>query len=465
MASQSRDLIILGSGPGGYVAAIRAAQLGRKVSIIERDALGGVCLNWGCIPSKALLRSAQLYTDMKHASNFGFGTGQLTVDFPRIIERSREVATKLSGGVNYLMRKNKVEVISGNGVLEKGNKVVVTDSAGKATTYDFKDIIIATGARPRPIPGVDIDGSVIHTSRTILEYKRLPQKMLVIGAGAIGIEFAYFFSSLGTQVTVVEMMEQILPVEDTEVAQTLEKVFTKNGMTIRTGTAVQDLKKIGNTVSATLKGKTSEEKWSGDACLVAIGILPNTESIGLDKVGIETNRGFIKVDELMRTNVPHHYAIGDVAGGPALAHKASHEGLVAAECASGKSKHPMRYDNIPGCTYCQPQVASVGLTERAAKEKGLKYRVGKIPFSAIGKAIAIGEQEGFVKVIVDEEVGEVLGVHIIHAEATELISEAAIIRSHEGIAASVLDTIHPHPTLSEATMEAMGLALGRPINF
>lgn len=465
MANQSRDLIVLGSGPGGYVAAIRAAQLGRQVAIVEREALGGVCLNWGCIPSKALLRSAQLYNDMKHASSFGFTTGNLGVDFKRIIERSREVATKLSGGVNYLMKKNKIEVISGNGVLEKGNKLVVTDSSKKSTTYEFKDIIIATGARPRPLPGIDVDGEVIHTSRTILENKRQPKKLLIIGAGAIGIEFAYFFNSLGTQVTVVEMADQILPVEDTEVAQTLEKVFVKNGMSIKTATGVENVKRSGDTVTATLKGKTGEEKWSGDACLIAIGILPNTENLGLDKVGIESNRGFIKVNELLQTNVPHHYAIGDVAGGAALAHKASHEGIIAAEVAAGKSKHPMKYDNIPGCTYCQPQVASVGLTEKAAKAKGLKYRVGKMPFSAIGKAIAIGEQDGFVKVLIDEDVGEVLGVHIIHAEATELISEAAIIRSHEGIAASVVDTIHPHPTLSEAVMEAMALALGRPVNF
>jgi dihydrolipoamide dehydrogenase len=465
MASQSRDLIVLGSGPGGYVAAIRAAQLGRQVAIVERESLGGVCLNWGCIPSKALLRSAQLFNDIKHASSFGFNTGEVSMDFKRIIERSREVASKLSGGVNYLMKKNKIEIISGNGVLEKGNKLVVTDSSKKSTTYEFKDIIISTGARPRPLPGIDVDGEVIHTSRTILEYKRLPKKMLIIGAGAIGVEFAYFFSTLGTQVTLVEMADQILPVEDTEVAQTLEKVFTKNGMTVRVATAVEGLKRTGPSVSATLKGKNGPEQWSGDACLIAIGIMPNTENIGLEKVGIETNRGFIKVDELLRTNVPHHFAIGDVAGGAALAHKASHEGIVAAEVAAGKSKHPMKYDNIPGCTYCQPQVASVGLTEKAAKAKGIKYRVGKMPFSAVGKAIAIGEQDGFVKVIIDDEVGEVLGVHIIHAEATELISEAAIIRSHEGIAASVLDTIHPHPTLSEAVMEAMGLALGRPINF
>ncbi len=465
MATQSKDLIILGSGPGGYVSAIRAAQLGRKVSIVERESLGGVCLNWGCIPSKALLRSAQLFNDFKHAPEFGFETGPVSFDFGKIIHRSRDVATKLSGGVNYLMRKNKIEVISGNGVLDKNNTLIVTDSSKKSTTYTFKDIIIATGARPRPFPGVDIDGSVIHTSRTILENKRLPKKLLVIGAGAIGIEFAYFFNSLGVQVTVVEMAEQILPVEDTEVAQALEKVFTKNGMTIRTSTGVEGLTRQGDVVTANLKGKTKTESWSGDACLIAIGIVPNTENIGLEKVGIETDRGFIKVDELMRTNVPHHFAIGDVAGGAALAHKASHEGVVAAEVAAGKSKHPMKYDNIPGCTYCQPQVASVGLTERAAKEKGIAYRVGKIPFSAIGKAIAIGEQEGFIKVIIDDQVGEVLGVHILHAEATELISEAAIIRSHEGIAASVVDTIHPHPTLSEGVMEAMALALGRPLNF
>jgi dihydrolipoamide dehydrogenase len=465
MATQSKDLIILGSGPGGYVSAIRAAQLGRKVSIVERESLGGVCLNWGCIPSKALLRSAQLFNDFKHASEFGFETGPVSFDFGKIIDRSRDVATKLSGGVNYLMRKNKIEVISGNGILDKNNTLIVTDSAKKSTTYSFKDIIIATGARPRPFPGVDIDGSVIHTSRTILENKRLPKKLLVIGAGAIGIEFAYFFNSLGVQVTVVEMADQILPVEDTEVAQALEKVFTKNGMTIRTATGVEGLTRQGDVVTANLKGKTKTESWSGDACLIAIGIVPNTENIGLEKVGIETNRGFIKVDELMRTNVPHHFAIGDVAGGAALAHKASHEGVVAAEVAAGKSKHPMKYDNIPGCTYCQPQVASVGLTERAVKEKGISYRVGKIPFSAIGKAIAIGEQEGFIKVIIDDQVGEVLGVHIIHAEATELISEAAVIRSHEGIAASVVDTIHPHPTLSEGVMEAMALALGRPLNF
>ncbi len=465
MSTQNRDLIVLGSGPGGYVAAIRAAQLGRNVTIIEKESLGGVCLNWGCIPSKALLRSAQLYHDMKRSKEFGIEAGPLKIDFPRVIDRSRDVAGKLSNGVSYLMRKNKIEVLMGEASLEAGNKLTLKEQGGKSTQYTFKDIIIATGARARSIPGVEIDGEVIHTYRTMLEYKRLPQKTLVIGAGAIGMEFAYFLNSLGSQVTVAEMLPQILPLEDTEVAGALQKVLEKNGMLIRTGVTVQDIKRSGKTVSATIKTKDGEERWSGDLCLIAIGVLPNTENIGLEKVGIKTEKNFIKVDQFLRTNVPHHYAIGDCVGGPMLAHKASHEGLVAAEAAAGKTLHPMRYDNIPSCTYCQPQVASVGITEQAAKAKGLKYKIGKIPFSAIGKAIAIGEPDGMIKVIIDAEVGEVLGVHILHSEATELIAEAAVIRSHEGIASSVLDTIHPHPTLSESVGEAMALALGRPINF
>lgn len=464
MSAQARDVIVLGSGPGGYVAAIRASQLGRKVTIVEREALGGVCLNWGCIPSKALLRSAQLYHDMKRSAEFGFETSGIKVDFPKIVQRSREVAGKLSGGVAFLMKKNKVEVIAGRGTLEGGKSLQVTDKDGKSTSYTYNDIIIATGARARPIPGVEVDGEVIHTARTILDFRRLPQKMLVVGAGAIGIEFAYFFSTLGTQVTVVEMLPQILPQEDTEIADGLAKILKKNGLTIKTGAAVSDLKRSGKVASATIKTKDGEEKWSGDACLLAIGVLPNTDNIGLEKVGVKTERGWIEVDDFMRTNVANHYAIGDVAGAPWLAHVASHEGLVAAEAMCGKAKHGMHYDNIPGCTYCQPQVASVGLTEQQVKEKGIKYKVGKVPFAAIGKAIAIGESDGMIKVIIDEEHGEVLGVHILHSEATELITEAAIIRSHEGIASSVLDTIHPHPTLSESISEAMALALGRPIN-
>lgn len=462
---ESKDLIVLGSGPGGYVAAIRASQLGRKVTIIEKESLGGVCLNWGCIPSKALLRSAQLYHDMKRAKDFGFVVDKIGVDFANIISRSRDVAGKLSGGVSYLMKKNKVEVINGIGTLQKGKVVRVKDSKGQETSYSFKDIIIATGARARNIPGIEPDGELIQTYRTMLEYKKQPEKVLVVGAGAIGIEFAYFLHTLGSKVTVVEMLDQILPVEDEEVARTLENHFKKSGMEIHTGCAVEGIAKKGKKVSANIKSKQGNVAWEGDLLLMAIGVLPNTENLGLEEVGIKTEKGYIKVDEFMRTNTPNHFAIGDVTGAPMLAHKASHEGLVAAEAACGKLAHPMKHDNIPGCTYCQPQVASVGFTEKALKEKGIKYRVGKIPFSAIGKAIAIGEPEGFIKVLIDEQVGEVLGVHILHAEATELIAEAVAIRTHEGIAASVLDTIHPHPTLSESVAEAMALALGRPINF
>jgi dihydrolipoamide dehydrogenase len=464
--TEALDLVVLGSGPGGYVAAIRASQLGRKVSIIERSELGGVCLNWGCIPSKALLKSAHLCEEMRHASDYGFEISGLKTDFPKIIDRSRQVADKLSGGVSYLMKKNKIEVINGSGRLVEKGKLAVKDSSGKESLYSYKDLLIATGARARTIPGLEIDGDLVHTYRTMLEYRKQPKKLLVIGAGAIGIEFAYFFNAIGTQVTVVEMMDQILPVEDTEVASTLEKILVKKGLTIKTGTAVADIKKSSKGVSATFKKGGSEESWSGDCCLISIGVVPNIEGLGLEEVGIKTGKGgFIEVDEYMRTSLANHYAIGDVVGGMLLAHKASHEGIVAAECASGKKMHPMKYDNIPACTYCYPQVASVGLTEKKAKEKGIKYKVGKIPFSAIGKAIAIGAPEGFIKVLIDEEVGEVLGVHILHNEATELIAEAAVIRSHEGIAGSVLDTIHPHPTLSESVMEAMALALGKPINF
>jgi dihydrolipoamide dehydrogenase len=463
--SEKKDLIVLGSGPGGYIAAIRASQLGRKVSIIEREALGGVCLNWGCIPSKALLRSAQLCHDMQHADEFGFEVDDFKIDFPKVIGRSRTVASKLSGGVNYLMKKNKVEIISGNGTLLKGNKIKVSSSTGD-TEYSFNDIIIGTGARPRTLPGISVDGEVIHTSRTILENKRLPQKMLIIGAGAIGIEFAYFFNAMGVNVTVVEMVNQVLPPEDTEIANELQKSLQKQGIQIKTSTKTENLKQSGKTVTADLVAEDgSKEPWTGDCCLLSIGVIPNTEEIGLEEVGIKTERGFIETDGYLRTNVPNHFAIGDCAGGILLAHKASHEGIIAAETACGQANGPMHYDNIASCTYCQPQVASVGLTERALKEKGIKYKVGKIPFQAIGKAIAIGEPEGMIKVLISEEVGEVLGVHIIHSEATELITEAAIIRSHEGIAASVVDTIHPHPTLSEAMSEAMALALGRPLNY
>ncbi|RME61263.1 MAG: dihydrolipoyl dehydrogenase [Candidatus Dadabacteria bacterium] len=462
---QEKDLIVLGGGPGGYVAAIRASQLGRKVTLVERESLGGICLNWGCIPSKALLQSAAVYHNIKRSKDFGFSCSNVKIDFPTIIDQSRQVASRLSNGVSFLMKKNKVEVIKGEGKLKPGNKLTVKEKGGKESTFSYKDIIIATGARSRPLPGVEVDGEIIHDYRTMLVHKKLPQKLLVVGAGAIGVEFAYFFSTLGTQVTLVEMMDQILPLEDKEVSKELEKIFTKRGLIVKTSSSVSNIKKGTKTVSALIKTKEGEEKWSGDALLIAIGVVPNSDNIGLEAVGIKTERGFIVVDKYMNTNVPDHYAIGDVIGPPLLAHVASHEGIIAAESACGVENHGMSYENIPACTYCQPQVASIGFTEEECKKRGLKYRVGKFPFSASGKAIAIREQEGFTKVLVDEELGEVLGVHIIHAEATELISEAAVIRSHEGVAASVLETVHPHPTLSETVMEAMALALGRPINF
>ncbi len=466
MSIESRDVIVLGSGPGGYVAAIRAAQLGKKVTIVERESLGGVCLNWGCIPSKALLKAGHLYHDMHHSKEYGFSAENITLDFPRVVARSREVAGKLTGGVSYLMKKNKVEVVFGNGKLRPGQLLEVTSSEGKVTTYKFNDIIIATGARPRTLPHIPVDGELIHTYRTLLEYKRLPKKTLVIGGGVIGVEFGYFHSAFGTEVTVVEMLDQILPFEDPEVAQGLQRIFSKKGMNIITGAAVTEVTKNGTTASATIKKKDgTTETWTGDLILCSIGVVPNTEQLGLEAVGIATDRGFIKTDAFLRTSVPHYYAIGDVvAGTPQLAHVASHEGMVAAETLAGHATQGMHYDNVPSCTYCQPQVASVGLNERQLKDKGIKYRVGKVPFSAIGKAIAIGEQDGFIKVLIDDTVGEVLGVHILHAEATELIAEAGIIRSHEGIAASVVDTIHAHPTLSESMMEAMAAALGRPVN-
>ena len=465
MAVENLDLVVLGSGPGGYVAAIRASQLGRKVTIIERENLGGVCLNWGCIPSKALLKSAQLYHDISRASEFGFDVSGVKLDFPRVIERSRNVANKMEGGVNYLMKKSKAQVIKGNGVLEGGNRIQVTDSAGRQSSYQYKDIILATGARARQFPGLEVDGKAVHTYRTILEHKVLPQKLLVVGAGAIGMEFAYFFSTFGTKVTVVEMADQVLPVEDKEIADNLQKIFVKRGVDVKCSAKITAIKQSNKVVTAEIDAGGNIEKWSGDCCLMAIGVVPNTENIGLDKAGVETDqRGFIATDEYMRTSASNHFAIGDVIGEPMLAHKASHEAQVAAEMACGTNPHPMDYDNIPGCTYCQPQVASIGMTEKALKEKGIKYRVGKVPFQAIGKAVAIGEPEGMIKVLIDDDIGEVLGVHILHSEATELIAEAVLMRTHEAIASSVVDTIHPHPTLSESMMEAMAAALGRPIN-
>jgi dihydrolipoamide dehydrogenase len=464
MSEEKRDLIVVGSGPGGYIAAIRGSQLGRKVTIIEKESLGGVCLNWGCIPSKALLKSAALYQKCHHASEFGLTIDSIKVDFPAIVKRSRDVSGKLSGGVTYLMKKNGIEVVYGNAKILPNQKLEVKDSKG-SKIFSFNDIIIATGARARTLPNVKIDGEKIHTYRTLLEYTVQPKKTLVVGGGVIGCEFAYFHQALGTEVTIVEPLKQILPMEDGEVSSALNKSFAKQGMTIKTGTLAKDIVRKGDTVTAVLEKDGKTEKWEGDCVLISVGVQANTEDLGLEEIGVELDRGFIKTDEFMQTSLPNHYAIGDVAGPPMLAHVASHEALIAVEYMTGHSEQGMHYDNIPSCAYCVPQVASVGITEEKAKEQGLNYKVGKVPFAAIGKAIAIGEAEGFTKMIIDAATEEILGVHIIHPEATELITQVATLRQLEGVASSFLETVHPHPTLSEAMLETAAVSLGRPLNF
>lgn len=466
MSAKNFDCVVIGSGPGGYVAAIRAAQLGMKTAVIEKEAPGGVCLNWGCIPTKAVLKSAEVFQTMKHAADYGLHVEGVQADFPGVINRSRKVVEKMTKGVEYLFRKNKIELIQGHGQFSSANEIQVISSSGAATSVGFKNAIIATGARARVIPSLPVDGERIITYRHALDLRTCPQKLLVIGAGAIGMEFAYFYNSFGAEVTVVEMMDSLLPIEDQEVSKALEKSFTKAGVKVKTKTGVESLSRQGQNVTAILKSGDKVEEWSGDYCLVAIGFQGNVESIGLESVGLTAEKSFIKVDEYYRTKVPHIYAIGDVIGAPMLAHVASHEGIIAVEAMAGLHPHPIDYKrNVPGATYCQPQVASIGLTEKAAKEAGYDVKVGRFPFTAIGKAVATNETEGFVKVVIDAKVEEVLGVHIIHPEATELIAEASIINSHEGIASSVLNTIHAHPTLSEAIMEAMGDALGRAIHI
>lgn len=465
MSDNRFDCIVIGAGPGGYVAAIRAAQLGLRVAVIEREAPGGVCLNWGCIPTKALLKTASLYESFQHAEDFGLSAGEAGYDFPKIIDRSRDVVSKMTKGVEFLFKKNKITLVMGSAKIKPGNFVTVRAANGEETVYEYGKLIIATGARARTLPHLPVDNERILTYRDALALKTQPKKMLVIGAGAIGIEFAYFFNSFGTEVTVVEVMDNILPIEDQDVSKALEKSFKKRKMQIKSKTMVESLTRSGDQVTATLRSGDSTETWTGDYCLVAIGVQGNVEELGLETIGIRPEKSFIQVDSFYRTQVPNVYAIGDIIGAPLLAHVASHEGIIAAEHLAEAHPHPMDYSNVPGCTYCQPQVASVGMTEAAAKETGRNIKVGKFPFTAIGKAVATAETEGFVKVVIDADVEEILGVHIIHAEATELIAEAGIARSHEGIASSVLNTVHAHPTLSEAVMEAMGDALGRAIHI
>lgn len=466
--SKKYDLVVLGGGPGGYVAAIRAAQLGYKTAIVEKDNLGGICLNWGCIPTKSLLKNAELYDLTKnHSDEFGLSFSDLKFDFNKIIKRSREVSEKIVKGVQFLMKKNKIDHIQGFGKFSAKNKLEILDKdQKKIDEVEGKHIIIATGARPRAVDAIPIDRKNIITSTEAMSLDKQPEKLIVIGAGAIGVEFAYFYNVLGTEVTIVEMLDNILPVEDKEVSDTLTRSFKKRGIKIHTGTKVEKAEVKGKSVIVTIEKNGKKEELKADKVLSAIGVQGNVEGIGLEDVGVEIERNHIKVDKnTYKTNVEGVYAIGDVIGPPWLAHVASHEGIHCIETIHGLNHPAIDYDSIPGCTYCQPQVASIGLTEAKAKEKGYDVKVGKFPYSASGKAGAIGEKEGFVKIIFDAKYGEILGAHIIGAEATEMIAEIGLAKSLEATYETILRTVHAHPTLSEMVMEAAGQAYGEAIHI
>jgi dihydrolipoyl dehydrogenase len=465
------DLIVLGSGPGGYVAAIRAAQLGLKTAIVERELLGGICLNWGCIPTKALLRTAEVFHYMKHADAYGLSNENPSFDIAKVVARSRAVAKQLNQGVVHLMKKNKITVVMGEGKLTAKDKLVVTGADGKTTELQARHIILATGARARDLPFAKADGKRIWTYRHAMTPPEMPTELLVIGSGAIGIEFASFYADLGAKVTVVEMLDRVVPVEDAEVSEQLAKSMKKQGLTILTSAGVESLKADAKGVAAKIKtsdGKTTEQRFSH--CIVAVGIVPNTETIGLEALGLKMTKGHVDTDPLCRTNVPGIWAIGDITAPPWLAHKASHEGVTAAEAIAkelGKDTHPHPTDpkNIPGCTYCRPQVASVGLTEAAAKEKGYSVKVGKFPAIGNGKAIALGETEGFVKTVFDAKTGELLGAHMIGAEVTELIQGYTVGKTAELVETDFINTVFPHPTLSEMMHESVLAAFGRVLHI
>jgi len=459
------DVIVLGSGPGGYVAAIRASQLKMKTALIERDRLGGICLNWGCIPTKALLKSAEMFEEFQHAASFGIKTGKSTIDFSAVIARSRSVADTNSKGVGFLMKKNKIEVIKGNGAFKDAHTLEVTGADGKKQAFTAKHIIIATGGRPRSIPGVEFDGNIIISSKEAMSLEKQPKSIVIMGAGAIGIEFAYFYNSIGTEVTVVEMLDQVLPIEDKDISRVVERSFKKAGIKIMTSTKVEGVKKLKNSVQVTVSNKGKSTVLSAEKALMAIGIRGNVENINLEDIGVDQDRGFIKVNEWYQTNVSGVYAIGDIIGPPLLAHVASHEATVCVEKLSGMPSHALDYNSIPGCTYCQPQVASIGLTEAKAKEAGFDIKIGKFPYSASGKARAIGTSEGMVKLIFDKKYGELLGAHIVGAEATELIAELGMAKALEATPIELGKTIHAHPTLSEMIMEAALAAEGEAIHI
>ncbi|MBU2994901.1 dihydrolipoyl dehydrogenase [Cellulophaga baltica] len=459
------DVIVLGSGPGGYVTAIRASQLGFKVAIIEKESLGGICLNWGCIPTKALLKSAQVFNYLQHAEDYGLKADNVEKDFDAVIKRSRGVADGMSKGVQFLMKKNKIEVINGFGKIKPGKKVVVTDEAGKETEYSAKNIVIATGARSRELPSLPQDGKKIIGYRQALSLKEQPKKLIVVGSGAIGVEFAYFYNSMGTDVTVVEYLPNIVPVEDEDVSKQLERSFKKSGVKVMTSSEVTKVDTSGEGVKVTVKTAKGEEQLEADIVLSAVGIKTNIENIGLEDVGIIVDRDKVLVNDFYQTNIPGYYAIGDITPGPALAHVASAEGILCVEKLANMHVEPLDYGNIPGCTYATPEIASVGLTEKQAKAEGLDIKIGKFPFSASGKAQAGGTPDGFVKVIFDAKYGEWLGCHMIGTGVTDMIAEAVVARKLETTGHEILKAIHPHPTMSEAVMEAVADAYDEVIHL
>lgn len=459
------DIAIIGGGPGGYVAAIRAAQLKMKVALIERENLGGICLNWGCIPTKALLRSSEIHHTLQHLDEFGFSVDNIKFDFEKIIKRSRDVSAQLTGGIKHLMKKNKVTVFDGFAQLAGAGKINIVDGAAKGTQIGAKHIIIATGARARQLPGLETDGELVWGYREAMVPKAMPKNLLVVGSGAIGSEFASFYLNMGAKVTLVEVMDRILPVEDAEISTFVHKQFEKQGMNIMTKAVVKALKKSKDSVTATIEKDGVATEQTFDRVIMAVGIVANTENIGLDKTRVQLDRGHIVTDGYGRTAEPGVYSIGDVAGAPWLAHKASHEGVICVEAIAGLHPHPMKKENIPGCTYCRPQVASVGLTEAKAKEAGFEVKVGRFPFIGNGKAIAMGEAEGMIKTVFDAKTGELLGAHMVGAEVTEMIQGYVIAKQAELTEAELMHTVFAHPTMSEMMHESVLDAYGRALHF
>jgi len=459
------DVIVIGSGPGGYVAAIRASQLGMKVGVVERENLGGICLNWGCIPTKALLKSAQVYEYASHAADYGVVTADVKPDFEKMVARSRGVADGMSKGIQFLFKKNKIEVLTGFGKLKDNHTVTVTAADGTAADYTAKHIILATGARSRELPNLKQDGVKIIGYRQALTLPKQPKSMVVVGSGAIGSEFAYFYNAIGTQVTLVEFLPNIVPLEDEEVSKTLERSFKKVGVKVMTNSSVESVDTSGELCKVKIQTKKGVEEIEAEIVLSAVGIAPNVEGIGLEELGIEMEKGKVKVDQFYRTNVEGVYAIGDIIPGPALAHVASAEGITCVEKIAGLDVHPVNYKNIPGCTYTTPEVSSVGMSEKAAIEAGYEIKVGKFPFTASGKASAAGQKDGFVKLIFDAKYGELLGAHMIGGNVTEMISELVVARNLETTGHELIKSIHPHPTMSEAIMEAAAAAYGEVIHM